>query len=262
MLWLVQSNLINREDYEDIVAALVAQKCEWRPIKVMPFSDYIELGEQIDTTNVVALGSTTMLKIVHRLGWTPGVWWGPNFAYDKYIEHYGKEMLNYDANIYAFKDVPKFRGSRFIRPVQDSKAFAGEEIFDEQFETWQNQVLGTESGTFPETPVIVATPKKLLAEYRFFVVKGKIVAGSQYHWRGRLKTRKLDLCHTPDLQAFHYAEKQVERWQPADVFVMDVAQLDPELDERYHAIVELNGMNSCGVYESDVRAIIRAIEEM
>jgi hypothetical protein len=261
MIYIVQTNLINNDDLELLKEALNAEKADWYPVKVAPFMyDYVE-GEPspgfFDNNPVVVYGSGTLVRVAQNRGWGPGVWNNANLSYDKYIEHYGAEMLNYDSVVHRFKDVPKFDGIRFIRPVNDGKAFAGEVIESENFEIWRDQVLELGAHTFPETAVLVSTVKKTLVEWRFFVVDKKVVSGSRYSYQGRLWVEDLR-GRDMDIEAWQYAQSQVDKWQPADAFVIDVV----ELDTHEFKIVELNNLNAAGFYASNIRLVIQAIEKM
>ncbi len=79
----------------------------------------------------------------------------------------------------------KFLSCAFLRPLQDSKVFDGKVYDQEDFMTWQHNVCikgekPNGSSLTPDTLVQVCYPKKIHAEYRFWVVKGEIVTASMY----------------------------------------------------------------------------------
>jgi ATP-grasp domain-containing protein len=263
MHFIVQQNLLSVIDFDRLKAAIKTVNLDHTFIKVIPFNyEYVE-GEPypgfFKTLPVFAMGSTTLMRIAQNMGWMPGVLDGPNFTYASYIEHYGDDMLNSDAQYFRFKDVPKFRGLKFIRPVKDNKAFAGSIVDGVEFEAWQQLQLETGVTVFPETQVMVAEPTHIDAEYRFFVVGGKVVTGSMYVYRQRLAPRELEPEFSLDMMAQAYAQRMVNHWQPADAFVIDVAATD--MQESRFKIIEINGINAAGFYKSDVTMILNAIEK-
>jgi hypothetical protein len=259
--FVVQENLLNEIDFYTLKNALDEINAKYYLVKIIPFDYDFVRGEPspgfFKTIPVIALGSTTMIRISHTHGWTPGVWDGENFEYSKYIEHYGTEMLNHDAEYYQFKDIPKFEGLKFIRPVKDNKAFAGQVIDGVEFEAWRDRLLELEVTLFPETPTMMAEPTKIDYEYRFFVVNGKVITGSLYHYQGRLMPRALEPEYDFDNSAIAYAQSQVDRWAPAPVFVIDVAWTNKQFK-----IIEINGFNAAGFYKSDVTKVLQTIKEM
>lgn len=251
-------------DHDALMIGVKQSGIDYTPIKVIPFDyEYVE-GEPypgyFKTIPVIALGSTTLIKVAQNLGWTPGVWAGDEFEYDQYIAHYGEAMLNSDAEYFAFKDVPRFEGLKFIRPVKDSKAFAGTIIDGTEFEAWQDAQIEMGVTLFPETPVLVAEPTRIDAEYRFFVVDGKVLTGSMYMYKQRLQPRELEYEYDLDMAAMAYAQSQVDRWQPAPAFVIDVAAMD--MQAKTFRIIEINGFNAAGFYKADVGKVLAAVNNL
>lgn len=269
MFWVIQKNLLNNEDYWRFTTILDDKGISWAPITVIPFSDELELPTGI-TEPVVFYGSTSLQRQVFARPdlMKPGVWAGDNFDYRLHIEKYGDAMLNSDAVFYPFKDVPQFDGIKFIRPVHDTKAFTGQIVGGDEFQTWKNQVLGAHIHMFADTLTMVAEPTRIDGEYRFFVVKGKVITGSQYRERDQLKKRNIDNSLPLDYLARRYAQSQVDRWQPADAFVMDISvtmtapSTSHNIVNPVFKIIEINSFNCSGFYECNLSAIIDAVETM
>lgn len=279
-MWIIQQNLLNDEAYWRITIALDEMDIPWKPIRVIPFTDELTDSEGIENP-VVFYGSTSLQRQVINHGkFVPGVWSGPNFDYMLHIEKYGKKMLNHDAKVYAFKDIPAFDGVMFMRPVHDTKSFTGTLIGSDEFETWKNNVLGVagwnqnaeyegfmdtwkSSVMTPETETMVCSPKNVRYEYRFFVVGGKVCTGSLYHVNDRLVKRNADADDIVlDKYVREFAQSQVDIWQPADAFVMDIGVLEDDRGLYDFRIVEINSFNCSGIYECDERAIIRAVQNL
>jgi hypothetical protein len=82
-----------------------------------------------------------------------------------------------------------------------------------------------------------------------FVVDGKVVSGSHYRAEGLLAV-------SPEVppEVVCFGEQMASTWSPAPVFVLDVALSDESL-----SVIEINGFNSSGFYESNIRDIVSAV---
>ena len=163
-------------------------------------------------------------------------------------------MFNSDAIICEFGSVDSPWPNFFFRPTADSKSFAGAVMMDVDVKAWAESVKSIEQENYTtidsSTPVVVAPLKEIYKEYRFFVVKGKVVTGSMYKEGHRViyKT-ELDGADT-------YAQRIVDIWQPADAFVLDIA-----LGEDGFKVLEVNCFNSAGYYAADVQLLVQATME-
>lgn len=262
-MWIIQKNLLNDEAYWRLTIALDNNQIHWKPIDVIPFTDDLDIPFQVSTP-VVFYGSTSLQRqVLRNPKLIPGVWAGENFNYEKHISIYGEHMLNHDAEIYPFKDIPEFEDIMFMRPVHDTKAFNGALVDSSEFKEWKSNVLGAHIYMFADTPTLVASPKNIKFEYRLFIVDGKVITSSLYRSNGRLLKRNAD-ANTDSLDKLvkEYAQSQVDVWQPADAFVLDIAVL-VDTDSNYHfKIIEINSFNCSGLYQCNEVLIIDAIEKL
>jgi hypothetical protein len=144
----------------------------------------------------------------------------------------------------------------FIRPSEDLKHFAGQVIEAKECADWLNDAMSLppESGTYamsPEMKVVIATPKPIKAEWRWFIVDGKIVDGAMYRAHGQLiKTRELDQ------DVIQEAQDLANTWLPDPCVVMDTALVGDEVK-----VIEFNCINSSGFYGHDVNLIFKKLWE-
>src|SRR5947209_8142330 len=109
MLWLLHENMYpedNRADLDRQIAALLAVGARPRPVKLVPiFGVFVpEIGEMKE--DVIALGSTTMTRVVQERGWKPGVFFNEKFRFEAWLDGFGRENLfNGDANVCRFEDL-------------------------------------------------------------------------------------------------------------------------------------------------------------
>jgi hypothetical protein len=164
------------------------------------------------------------------------------------VAAYGDNMLNADAAVMPWDEF--VCGSRrgdelvFVKPNEDSKILAGGvRRFAEWLEIHQSMVAAGRALDTAE--VVVAKPREIDAEWRLFVVDGQVVTGSMYRPSG-------DPRLPPELIGF--AERVIAHWQPASVFVLDVART-----ERTWRIVECNCFNWSRFYVADVERIVRTV---
>lgn len=188
----------------------------------------------------------------------PGVWWNkPNFSFTKQIEIFGDELLNSDSIITTFGGIEKYDGERFIRPVDDGKAFSGEIVDWEHLSGWQDRINYLNSVQLPSfLPVQVSTVKNIFREYRFFVVNGKIITGSMYAECGNIIYKYLE---PQDDIVLSYAQEMIDKWVPDRVCTIDIAVLN---DEKTFKIIEFNNANAARLYKSDIKKLVNAINNM
>lgn len=260
MYWVVQENIKDEATYDDFIQALYALDVEHCLVKVVPFSHEV-IPDVNPTGKVMVWGSTTLDLVAKNKGWVPGTFLNENF--DQRIWKTKYPTLNDDAEVFEFGSLPVFEGQRFIRPVHDMKVFAGMVIYSGELEEWKETIQRYSDGYTtlrPETPVSLSSVKDIEMEWRFFVVDGKVVSGSRYrHW-GLSDHRRIDLSSEP----WKFAQEMVNRWQPAEAFVIDVAALNPfpDSEPKPFSVIEVNCINSAGFYACDMSAVISAIERL
>jgi len=190
-----------------------------------------------------------------------------NFTYEKWSEGFGLEnILNPDSIVQRLGehfDLSGFEGTNvFVRPVLDSKTFNGEVKSKYDFKDWRQSIMFMEEFMTDElvdipmlnkdTVIAVAAAKKIYSEYRLFIVDKKIVTASMYKLGS-------DLTTTDDVDTLilHFAQIMIQRWRPAQAFVMDIADTPDGLK-----VIEINNINSSGFYACDPQKIIIPFEEM
>jgi hypothetical protein len=169
--------------------------------------------------------------------------------------------LNHDSIVCKFSEVTNTWDTLFIRPCEDTKSFNGT-VFDyADFSEWRNRVinLGETYGSLnADTMVAYSSPKNISKEFRFFVVDGKIVGQSQYGKRYGRALNQTNYQYVVDDGAIEFVQKMIDIWQPAQGFVIDIADL--QNDE--YKIIEINNLNSSGFYAIDLQKFVMAIENM
>lgn len=263
MHWLLQQNLSTEEQLVPFVKALDSLKsldATWSFIKLVPFVGDVVPDDDYSGRKVFALGSTSMIVAAQKRNWSPGVIYDSKlFRYEAWLENLGAEnLLNGDGIVQKFGDkIKEGSGEKFfVRPCEDLKAFTGEVINRENFISWQQRVRAGEVSTralqlTSDTPIIISPPKFIYREWRFFVVDGEVITGSQY----RDAYSKHELAEVP-YDVFNFAQKMVDKWPMAPCFVIDIAQTKDDLK-----VIEINCFNGSGVYLCDMGKAFAAVEK-
>lgn len=137
----------------------------------------------------------------------------------------------------------------FVRPQSPLKPFAGKVLTPAQL-SWGS----LEFGFYYEDrqlPIVLRPWHPIAREWRFVVVGGEVVAGSEYVAQGRRAET------TPVDKAVWRRAQEIVREQLVahEVYVLDLCE---SRDELY--LLELNPFAGASLYGCEERAIIRAIE--
>lgn len=259
MHWILQANLFRASEAATVVATLERLTLPYSIHDVIPFVGELVPPPVIGASKVVCFGSYSLRHAARAAGWTPGVYDLDDADFEVQRARWGRHLLNADSVVTPFAEV-RFPSAApcFVRPVRDSKVFAGTMVDDhDAFYAWQRRIcaLGDDTGTSlrADTLVQVAPRKDIHAEVRFWVVGGRIVTGSQYKLGGAVAYQHVP--HGGALQVF--AEARVAEWQPHRAFCLDIAATADG-----PAIVEINTINAAGFYAADVQRLIIALEDL
>lgn len=266
MHWILQENLFKESEWQNLVTCLERFGIPYSVHKVIPFIGELIPPAEPQREKVICLGSYSMRHSAKQFGWTPGVYDLEPFDFTKQLAKWGDLMLNADAQVTPFKDVV-FEGLAFLRPIHDSKVFAGRVYDWTEFADWQHRVVALEedygNSLTKDTLVQVCQPKQIYAEYRFWVVDGKIVTYSLYK-RGDRVVYSSDV----DQHVIRFADQCIRHGditlstgnhapQPHRAYVIDVCETPDGM-----RIVETNTINSAGFYAGNVQDIIMALEAL
>lgn len=255
MFWVLQRNLFNELAFGSLKDQLVAQETPHAVVNLRPFVHDISPDVNVDGP-VFVCGSTGLGKVARAKGWHPG-YFDENLDYRLLVENYGSHLLNADARIATLRETDDIAGLIFVRPVGDGKQFAGEVMTRAAFMEWRERVIALDGDSSLTTltaddPVVMASPKPIHAEYRFYVVDGRAVTGSMYKRGDRVHYS----AHFDErVQAF--AQARADQWQPNRAFCLDVADTPDGLK-----VIEINAINSSGFYACDMGKFVHAINQL
>lgn len=233
----------------------VIRKCGYECLETqyVPFSsnnEYSELEDPPFGRPVVLYGTHGFIKQT-RTAHYPGAYCNEDdLRFSVYSGKYPKYfLLNNDYKFFPFSHLNgmKFH-ALFVRPNDVTKSFGGKVIETPE----EVSEIYNSSPVSDNTWVVIAEPKKIKAEYRFFVVNGEVITGSQYRRDGVLDIRT---DYTDN--AYNLARDVAKfAWQPDTAYTVDIAET-----EWRTGVIELNSFACAGMYACDKEAIIHAVSE-
>lgn len=257
MHWILQDNLFNEDAYGVLLDTLKKFDLPHSIHKVIPFVGELLPKPDLGHKNVICMGSYSLRHAAKEYEWSPGVYDLEPFDFTHQLKHWGGHMLNHDSLVGKFGEVVFPDDDQFIRPIQDSKVFAGGIMGKEEFEEWQTNVckLGHDYGDSlsSETIVQISSLKKIYSEHRFWVVGGKIVTASTYKVGSKVQYKELQ-----NDSIFHaFVKDRIAEWSPLEAFVIDACETPDGM-----FIVEINTLNSSGFYAADIQSLVMALEDL
>jgi len=274
MHWVLQNNIFNEKAYDELVKVLERFNIPHSFHKVIPFIGELTPSFQsqcpIDNfNNVICMGSYSMRHTAKKEGWYPGVFDLEPYDFRQQLHHWGENMLNFDSVVCRFEDAHILTPA-FIRPIHDSKVFAGRVFDPKEFKEWQKKVCVLEEdfgdSLTKDTLIQVCNPKKIYAEYRFWIGKQQPVTASLYK-RGdkviyssdvdaRVYGYVHEILQTKDRKVHNTLSHAKYGWNPQPAFCLDVADTPDGFK-----VVEINTINSSGFYAADIQKLVMALEE-
>ena len=274
--WLIQDT--SRKDYliQQEVDALNKIGSSFRSFGNPFFTKELTGLEQCltDVNDTFCLrGSVKMIRLIHEIERVSDLHYEPNEFLDQFLPHlknglfYDEHafdqtsmahlpMLNSDRVIVQFKEIVDqvVDTDTFIKPSSDLKAFPA--IVVEAGSTLSSILAGITHETInPNEYVLMSSCKNVYHEFRFFVVNGKVITGSQYRVDNQTKYVELNNS-TLHQQAIGFANEVADLHKPAPVFTLDIG-----IHEHGISIVEYNCFNASGLYASDIPKLFRVVED-
>jgi hypothetical protein len=197
---------------------------------------------------IVCHGQGFVTRALNHPRLKPGLFFDPEtFRWAAFRSGWEGAVLSCDGSVVALSDAQDFLqngATAFVRPDSDSKVFEGA-VYDAS-----RLAAVTKQSAIPSaTPVVVASPLKIEAEWRFFVVNREIVGCSEYRRWGRPSSDG----SVPHM-AIDFAADLALRWSPADVYCLDLAASGDRL-----GVVEANCFNASRFYAAVIERVLPAV---
>jgi hypothetical protein len=251
--WLVQETRNPSDTVLAIKRACEEQRLPFEFVPVTPFST--EIPSIAAKPPFVFYGYTTLILNAYRdKKLRNGVFFDPkSFTPSAYQANWGERLLN----TFQFETMHNLAGhwrkypdrQYFLKPDDDLKRFTGGVMDGREFLTWYDGFKDiTDTSVRSDTTVAFCSPiHDITAEFRVVLVDGKGIAASAYRPR-------VDYYVPRDL--IDFAEEVSAVWQPAPIYVLDIAYCGDNDEMR---IVEANCFNGSNFYNANASNIVRAV---
>lgn len=242
---LFQQNIWNEGAYNRLIDSLVVYcDFEYKEVNVIPFTDTFD--REINFIPDYIFGSGRFVNICRKKEY-------PTFPSYAPIESFYLSDLwvNGDGETLTWGEFKRTQKHFcFVKPYTE-KFFTA--TFVENHEDIDKIQLATSFIENEDDELVrVSSPVNIKEEIRFFVIGEKIITGSHYKIKGRAKQAKVNQSHA----AWISLQEILNKYGVIDDgFVIDLGLVD-----NSWKIVELNNLNSAGLYECDTDAIARALK--
>ncbi len=260
MHWIVKKGFEKDPKYRELCNNLIKMDIKHSFCNVIPFSDDI-IDLEIELIKIkepiFVYGSYTLSKIIKRELPDSYVFISTNLNLDNLLKHYGNEMFNNDMIFGKISEIETNLDTFFMRPLEDSKSFTAKIYNKEEFIQFKNNIknlsLSNQYSTMDnDTMVCISKPKSIEKEIRFFIINNKISTYSQYKIGD-------SVLYSNDVEQYviDYVNKIIKIYEPELSYCLDIA-----INNGVPKILEINSINSAGLYAIDTQKFIFDIEEL
>lgn len=262
----------HNEEIQKTVEGLERAGLEWIDFGLIPFTkDITNLDAFPKDRPVIPIAGTKIIDM-YTQGLIPKNWQVfydvEEFDQSWYGQVYGDYLLNRDARYVPFGSIADQvqPTTRFMKPVNDLKAFAG--LIVEEGQTLRQALEAQTTQPIDDADLVVSAPvQRLGREWRMFIVNGEVIDISEYRDRGHTQAKVTDEKTKNMLRCMFPSVPMLQR--KISTYVMDVCEVfpyshsgSPEQSGREFRIVELNCFNCSGLYKVDVAKVYGAAAQL
>lgn len=256
MKLLLQKNIWQEYAYERFLKSLSDAEIDFLEVNVIPFTDDFET--EVDFIPHAIFGSGRFVNICRAKGFPTFKSFEPIdefYPWCKWIN--GVPRLERKNSTVKLKDLKAVLGGMnrpmFVKPYTE-KFFTGL-VLEKPEDVDKIQLASSFIADEGEELVRITPAENIYEEIRFFIVNRQIVSASVYKVKGQAKQYRIDSSH----DAWRCCENLLHHYGAIDkAFVMDLGRVD----SGDWLIVELNNINSSGLYQIDTDAFARAIKHL
>lgn len=240
---LLQKNIWNEYGYDRFTQSIFNADITHQFVGVVPFTDYFQ--EEVIFFPDHVFGSGRFVNICRGKNYPTFPSFGPIEP-----EIFPKEFwINGDGVECLWKDLV-IKNDTFIKPFTE-KFFTGI-VVNSQEDLNKIQLATSFIEDEGEERIWVSTPKNIKQEVRFFVLFGNLITASVYKISG-IGHHIFAGPEHPAWNVCQYFLKSVPK-DRKNSFAVDLGLVDDQWK-----IIEMNNLNSSGLYNCDTDALIRAL---
>jgi len=265
--WFLESDI-----YGDDIKALVAEiERQGHGLKILSDRNHWDLNwlNLFSTRDcVIYYGGLELGYSVRRKAmWVPGIYSSvENYACHKYYPLFGNRLLNSCYVIIPYGDLLRRKDwlykhlgiddTIFIRPDKGTKVFTGKAIYYENFEKDLEQL-----GFYylePGELCVIAEPRNVEKEWRFLIVNGRLVAGSEY--KPEKKNVFGNSIHDDSYVAIRVAEQAVANvdYVPDRAWTLDICKT---VEGNFY-VLEVGCFSCAGLYAMNMADVVREVSRI
>lgn len=271
--WILDEGLITETYHEygsKLVKSLENSQTNTLLFKYQPFLGFNEEtikllnNLKISNTPCVVYGSIEFIREIRKYNILPGIYYSDeNFKITKYLHQYPENIfLNEDYisipfGLFKKENLERYfkyfnSNSIFIKPDSGFKTFSGVNIDNENYRIEVETIKQLSSAT-ENTISIISGSKKILEEYRFFIINKRVVSGSMY-----MKNNKFNSDPFYPENAKKVAEMIANNnWEPDICYTCDVAFTG----KKEYKVIELNSFSCAGLYSANIDEIVKNVNK-
>lgn len=261
--WIVEADLHDQRQLLDLTDAIKRSGSKLAIVKITPAGLDNEYPFEVNTCTVY-YGSLQGRWPIYKNGYIPGVYCEmDNYDCTKYYPAFKNYLLNYDCVFmpygmikdnkdYLFNTIDYNNNGKdiFVRPNRGNKIFTGTHIKYEEFDKMYERIgfYGVE----PHELCVISSPKNIKKEWRFLVVDGKIITGSEYNKNG-------DGILYQSGPAFSFAQLAVtnSNYNPDRAWTIDICESNHGLN-----VLEIGCFSCAGLYAMDKDLVVQEINRI
>lgn len=260
--WIVDTYILDSSSVVgDLLGAIRDSGADLLTTKYVPFKDEQNYGDINPFGAPVILYGTHGFVSKCPIAYAPGAFGiGPQMNLNEYMTHYPLpwlfnqhiKFLPFGVFVQRIQQLFEENDDKlFIRPNSGFKTFAGQVITIDNYGDVINTLLA-HSSVVPSTWIGYSPVRTIDSEFRFLVVDGEVIDGSEYRWDSIL-----DIRHDWPKEAMDLA-KVVARhnWQPDHAYMCDIT-----LSNGSPYVLEINSFACAGLYAMDKPTVVEAINK-
>lgn len=249
--WLLQNNIWQEYDYNRFVDSIRNAGIDFSMVDLIPFTE--NFVQDVDFIPDMVFGSNRFVEVCRSYGMKTFKSFDPIELF--YPEEY---WLNGEGSDMKIKDLKNLltSGDIFIKPYRE-KLFTGT-VISTCLDLDKIQFATSFVDDLEDEKIRVSSAVKLYQEARFYIIGGVPISASVYRDRGQAKQFELP----PESGAWTKCKEILKHGSIDDAFVMDLGLTNKVNKPENWKIVELNNINSTGLYKTNTDAIVSALKNL
>jgi hypothetical protein len=253
MNWIIQDSLswtALQNNCNPLILALQKLNKKFYTCGVIPFEHKITGIDEIDLSIPTMFYGGTLLPILaKKLNYKGEIFWEDDYWNPSIWANNRSDMLNQNIIESTIGELKEHWISKptFIKPIA-VKEFTGMVLEGIEDKDWFIQEY---SALDSKLKIICSPALNIEREWRFWIVGGKVITGSQYKKNGCLAIKA-----PIEDRIYNIVNEMSQVWLPTKNVVMDIS----EMRNGEFKVVEFNSIHSSGFYNADIEKFIIAIE--